>query len=172
MRTCAALFRSVLFACTLASALPGGLGAATAANVCGLSAAPAGPQDQALRNFAHDLGLRQIEAFVGVANYVHNTGRLPACYLTKAAAEAKGWHPGSDLWKTAPSTAIGGDAFYNRGRRLPAKYDGRYREADLDYAGGKRGAHRLIYVSGGAGTWLQWVTVDHYRHFFKLPEAE
>ncbi|MFI4987559.1 MAG: ribonuclease domain-containing protein, partial [Alphaproteobacteria bacterium] len=132
----------------------------------------AGPQDQSLRTLAHDLGLVEVEAFVAVANTLHRKGALPSCYLTKRQAEAKGWRPGEDLWRAAPGTAIGGDRFANREHRLPAKYDGSYREADLDYAGGARGANRLIYVEHGQGTWLQWVTVDHYRHFYALPEAE
>ena len=112
----------------------------------------------------------QLEAFVAVADAIHATGRLPACYLTKRAAEARGWRPGGDLWRAAPGAAIGGDRFGNREGSLPSRYDGRYREADLDYAGGHRGAKRLIYVEGGRGQWLQWLTTDHYRHFHKLPE--
>jgi hypothetical protein len=143
---------------------------ASAQTVCGLPAGAPGSQDAALRRFAHDLGLKQIDAFVSVANHLHRTGKLPDCYLTKRRAEAKGWRPGHDLWQVAPGGAIGGDVFTNRERRLPAKYDGRYREADLDYAGGHRGAHRLIYVQAGPATWLQWVTVDHYRRFFRVPD--
>jgi hypothetical protein len=170
MRSASRLIRFALAATALALALAGP--PLAAASVCGLAQMQAGPQDQALRNFAQDLGLRQVEAFVAVANRLHDSGRLPSCYLTKEAAEAKGWRPGSDLWSVAPGAAIGGDRFGNREHRLPAGDDGRYREADLDYAGGARGADRLIYVESGEGTWRQWVTVDHYRHFYALPEAE
>jgi len=170
MRFVSATIRSVLLAAAL---LLGPAGApASAADVCGLAQAQPGPQDAALKTFAHDLGLKQVEAFVAVANYLHSTGRLPLCYLTKGQAEAKGWRPGADLWSAAPGSAIGGDRFGNREHRLPSSYDGRYREADLDYAGGARGAERLIYLDNGQGTWRQWVTIDHYRHFYELPEAE
>ena len=170
MRFVSVPIRSVL----LAAALLLGLASApaSAADVCGLAQAQPGPQDAALKTFAHDLGLRQTGAFVAVANYLHSTGRLPPCYLTRRQAEAKGWRPGANLWGVAPGSAIGGDRFGNREHRLPSTYDGRYREADLDYAGGARGAERLIYVDNGQGTWRQWVTVDHYRHFYELPEAE
>ncbi len=167
--------RAVLSAAALLAALaalPAAPARAAQPTVCGLADARPGPQDQSLKNLARDLGLREVDAFVAVANTLHRTGRLPGCYLAKRAAEAKGWRPGGDLWRVAPGAAIGGDRFGNREQRLPAQYDGRYREADLDYAGGHRGADRLIYVDRGEGTWLQWVTVDHYRHFFELPEAE
>jgi ribonuclease T1 len=170
MQFASLLIRFALVVLALALALPGL--PLRAASVCGLADAQAGPQDQALRNFAHDLGLSQAEAFVAVADRLHDTGHLPSCYLTKEAAEAKGWRPRTDLWSSAPGAAIGGDRFGNREHRLPAGYDGRYREADLDYAGGARGADRLIYVENAQGTWRQWVTVDHYRHFYPLPEAE
>lgn len=173
MRSATTLLRPLALALTLlCSASLGSTAAVLAATVCGLPPGQPGPQDQSLRNFAHDLGLKQITAFVAVANHLHRTGKLPPCYLPKEAAKAKGWRPGQSLWHVAPGTAIGGDRFSNREHRLPATYDGRYHEADLDYAGGKRGSHRLIYVEGAEGSWLQWVTVDHYRRFFKLPEAE
>jgi len=170
MRFASISIRFALVAAALAFTLAGP--PLSAASVCGLADAQAGPQDQALRNFAHDLGLRQADAFVAVANRLHDAGRLPSCYLTKREAEAKGWRPGTDLWSVVPGAAIGGDSFGNREHRLPDRFDGHYHEADLDYAGGHRGADRLIYVQDEEGTWRQWVTVDHYRHFYALPEAE
>jgi len=170
MRIASIPIRIVLLAAALLLGLAGA--PASGAEVCGLAEAQPGPQDEALKAFAHDLGLAEADAFVAVANYLHNTGRLPPCYLTRRQAEAKGWRPGANLWAVAPGSAIGGDRFGNREHRLPSTNDGRYREADLDYAGGARGAERLIYVESGQGTWRQWVSVDHYRHFYELPEAE
>jgi len=169
MRIVLKLMRSVSLAAGLALALAA---IPAMAAVCGAGERQPGPQDDALRRFAQDVGLKEIDAFVGVANTLHRTGALPACYLTKRAAEARGWRPGSDLWRVAPGDAIGGDRFSNREHRLPASYRGHYREADLDYAGGHRGPARLIYVENGQGTWRQWVSVDHYRRFYRLPEAE
>ena len=106
-------------------------------------------------------------AAVGTMSWVHRTGRLPECYLTKRRAEERGWRPGSDLWRVAPGHSIGGDNFGNREGRLPPR--GRYVEADLDYAGGRRGAARLVFVRDSRGRWLQWITTDHYRTFQEVP---
>ena len=144
-----------------------------AATVCGAEPLVAGPQDEALRAFARSAGLDFPEVFVSVANTLHFEGRLPRCYLTKEEARRVGWRPGRNLWEKAPGRAIGGDAFGNREGRLPAIHNGRYRVADLAFDGrrdgGRRGAHRLVFVEGTAGDWLMWVTVDHYERFLKVP---
>jgi len=118
MRFASMSIRFALTAVALALVLAGP--PLSAASVCGLAEMRSGPQDQALKNFAHDLGLRQVDAFVAVANRLHDSGRLPACYLTKRAAEAKGWRPRMDLWSVAPGAAIGGDS---RAGRCEAKND-------------------------------------------------
>ncbi|MBY0430926.1 MAG: hypothetical protein K2Q10_07005, partial [Rhodospirillales bacterium] len=120
----------------------------------------------ALRTFAQAAGLNHPDAFLQVANHIFQFGRLPECYVTKADAQHLGWQPGSDLWKVAPGKAMGGDRFGNREKQLPF---GQYVEADLDYSGGKRGAKRLIFARNSAGTWKQWVTVDHYVTFRPVP---
>jgi len=56
-----------------------------------------------------------------------------------------------------------------RVRPLPANDNGAYREADLDYQGGRRGARRMVFVLGSEGRWLQWITLDHYRSFERVP---
>ncbi|HZT51622.1 MAG TPA: ribonuclease domain-containing protein [Stellaceae bacterium] len=124
------------------------------------------PQDAALVAFAHAAGLRFPEAFRNLADYLHATrGRLPECYLRKRAAERLGWRPGRDLWAVAPGAAIGGDRFANREGRLPARWYGRYVEADLDYEGGHRGKHRLVFVRDMGDAWLLFVSADHERSF-------
>ncbi len=125
-----------------------------------------------MRDFAREHHVDYVEAFVAVVDAIERTGRLPDCYLSRRAAEARHWHEGADLWEIAPGAAIGGDRYGNRDDRLPSAYNGRYREADLDYAGGHRGGHRLVFVEESPGRWLLWVTTDHYRHLFKLPAAE
>lgn len=142
---------------------PGG----AAAGVCASGTAIASPRDAALVAFARHAGLAYPDAFRALADYLHDNGgtALPSCYLTKRAAEARGWRPGGDLWAVAPGAAIGGDRFANREKRLPRAWDGRYVEADLDYAGGHRGVHRLIYVRGMGGLWLFFVTTDHEASF-------
>ncbi|HSC80500.1 MAG TPA: ribonuclease domain-containing protein [Chitinolyticbacter sp.] len=88
--------------------------------------------------------------------------RLPPRFVTKQQARAAGWQPGQDLWRILPGHSIGGDRFGNRERRLPT---GDYREADLDYQGGKRNARRLVYQVPGR----RYLTVDHYQRFVEIP---
>jgi hypothetical protein len=125
------------------------------------------PQDRALVAFAQRAHLAYPQAFRRIADHLHADGgaALPPCYLTKRAAEARGWRPGGDLWRVVPGGAIGGDRFDNREGRLPHQWNGRFAEADLDYAGGHRGADRLIYVRGMGERWLLFVTTDHDRSF-------
>ena len=134
---------------------------------CGASVSVPAEHAQRLTAFAERAGLRQARAAAGTIWHVHSTGRLPECYLSKRDAEGRGWRPGGDLWRAAPGTAIGGDRFGNRERRLPAR--NRYVEADLDYTGGRRGAARLVFARDTKGRWLIWVTTDHYRSFREVP---
>jgi ribonuclease T1 len=90
--------------------------------------------------------------------------QLPGKFVTKRQAQQTGWRPGRDLWNV-PSLrfkSIGGDHFGNREGRLPR---GDWREADLDYQGGRRGAKRLLFSRDG----LRRVTVDHYQTFVEVP---
>ncbi len=134
---------------------------------CGAAIEVPAEHAQRLSAFAERLNLRQVRAAVGTIWHVHETGRLPDCYLTKRDAEERGWRPGSDLWRVAPGAAIGGDRFGNREGLLPER--NRYVEADLDYTGGRRGAARLIFARDTKGRWLLWVTNDHYRTFQEVP---
>lgn len=91
---------------------------------------------------------------------------LPDKFVTKQQAQRAGWKPGRSLWDVPAlkGQSIGGDRFGNREGRLPA--GGRkWREADLDYKGGHRGAKRLLFANDG----LRMVTVDHYRTFVEVP---
>ncbi|NVN93130.1 MAG: ribonuclease [Desulfuromonadales bacterium] len=94
---------------------------------------------------------------------------LPAQFVTKKQAKKFGWRPGSDL-SSIPrlqGKSIGGDNFGNYEGRLPG-YIRTWREADLDYKGGHRGAKRLIYSREGKRN----VTVDHYRTFHEVPPCQ
>lgn len=92
--------------------------------------------------------------------------RLPDKFVAKREAQQSGWRPGKDLWRipALKGKSIGGDRFGNRERRLPA---GNWREADLDYRGGHRGAKRLVFSSEGQ----RRVSVDHYQTFVEIPEC-
>ncbi len=159
--------RKAIVAMFAAAAL--GLGPAQADQPPACGAAVEVPEEHAqrLKTFAEKLELRQVRAAAGTMWHVHSTGHLPDCYVTKRAAEERGWRPGGDLWRAAPGTAIGGDHFGNREGRLPAR--NRYVEADLDYTGGRRGAARLVFSRESKGRWLMWVTTDHYRTFHEVP---
>ena len=63
---------------------------------------------------------------------------------------------------TLRGSSIGGDRFRNLEGRLPDK---KWREADLDYKGGHRGAKRLVFSWDGE----RFVTVDHYNTFVEVP---
>ena len=92
--------------------------------------------------------------------------RLPSKFVTKRQARGMGWRPGQDLW-TVPGLrgkSIGGDRFGNREGRLPGGSRG-WREADLDYKGGRRGGKRLVYDGEGRRV----ITVDHYSKFLEVP---
>lgn len=158
-------------AALLAAATLGAIPAARAETrqVCGTAVEIPAAEARALTAFADKARLRHARAAAGTMWHIHSTGRLPDCYLTKREAERQGWRPGSDLWRSVPGAAIGGDRFGNREGQLPA--GGRYVEADLDYAGGRRGAARLVFVRDSKGRWEQWVTVDHYQSFTKVPAA-
>lgn len=144
-------------------------GLARAGAPCGTELGGSVAPAVSLQRFAAGLGIQYPAVFAAVARYIDTTGQLPPCYLTKEQAQRAGWSPGANLWGHAPGTAIGGDRFGNLERRLPAAYNGQYVEADLDYAGGRRGGHRLIFVRNRPGSGLIWVTTDHYRTFHQVP---
>jgi len=93
--------------------------------------------------------------------------RLPEKFVTKRQAQQAGWRPGRDLWRVPAlrDKSIGGDRFGNREGRLPP---GDWREADLDYKGGHRGAKRLLFSREG----MRRVTVDHYQTFVEVPPCQ
>lgn len=123
------------------------------------------PEEQRLVAFAAELGLRDAPGFVEAVLSVRRDGRLPARFVEKREAERLGWRPGDDLCRVAAGRAIGGDRFGNLERRLPEGQGRAWREADLDFACGRRGARRLLFSSDG----LVFVTLDHYQTFREVP---
>jgi len=100
-----------------------------------------------------------------VAEYLHIYGHLPPNFLTKSEALDLGWDSGEDLWDYAPGMSIGGDRFGNYEGLLPE--DGSYRECDVNYYGGRRGAERIVFDTEGG----IWYTDDHYESFTQLYEG-
>lgn len=126
--------------------------------------------DQTARDFNRALTIKIDEKELAEAlqhlNKSRNTA-LPPRFVTKREAKSAGWQPGRDLW-SAPALqgrSIGGDHFGNREGRLPNEARRNWKEADLDYKGGKRGPKRLLFSNDG----LRMVTVDHYKTFKEVP---
>ena len=119
---------------------------------------------QELSAFAERLGLRDVGGFVETVQSLRESGRLPPRYVTKAEAQARGWH-GGGLCGVWPDHVIGGDRFNNFGGQLPGNPGRVYREADLDADCRGRGPKRLIFSNDG----LIFVTVDHYNTFTPVP---
>lgn len=100
-----------------------------------------------------------------VVSYLQQHQRLPDYYLTKKQAREQGWDAGKgNLCSVLPGKAIGGDRFSNREGQLPAANNRVWREADINYQCGHRGADRLLYSSDG----LIYVTRDHYKNFIRM----
>ena len=97
-----------------------------------------------------------------VALYIHTYGHLPDNFITKNEAKDLGWDSGrGNLQDVAPGKSIGGDRFGNYEGLLPK---GNYKECDVNYSGGFRGAERLIYGTDGS----VYYTSDHYQTFTQL----
>lgn len=99
-----------------------------------------------------------------VALYIHQYGKLPGNFITKAEAQKLGWSGGS-LEKYAPGKSIGGDRFGNYEGKLPKKSGRTYTECDIDTRGASaRGAKRIVFSNDG----LIYYTDDHYNTFTLL----
>ncbi len=100
-----------------------------------------------------------------VAAYIHTYGKLPSNYITKKDAKQSGWDSGKgNLHEVLPGMSIGGDRFGNHEGKLPKEKGRTYTECDIDYAGGRRGAKRVIFSNDG----LIFYTEDHYNTFEQL----
>lgn len=99
-----------------------------------------------------------------VALYIHQYGKLPGNFITKAEAQKLGWS-GGNLEKYAPGKSIGGDRFGNYEGKLPKKSGRTYTECDIDTRGASaRGAKRIVFSNDG----LIYYTDDHYNTFTLL----
>lgn len=95
-----------------------------------------------------------------VVSYIRQYHRLPDYYVTKKIARSRGWNASvGNLCQVLPGKVIGGDIFANRERQLPSAYRRVWREADINYRCGRRGAERLLYSNDG----LIYVSRNHYR---------
>lgn len=108
---------------------------------------------------------------VGILRSLNATNgkKLPPRYVNKRRAHEAGWRPGQDLWQVhgLQGKSIGGDRFINREGQLP-NVRGIWREADLDYKGGRRNSKRLLYAQDAPA----FITVDHYKTFKEIPACK
>ena len=134
------------------------------ASVAGGSAAAAG----AGAAFAADVSVSEDGTYTDkdhVALYLHLYQKLPANYVSKTKAKKAGWDAEKgNLWDVCPGKSIGGGTFYNDDGLLPEKSGRTWKECDIDYAGGYRGAKRICYSNDG----LVFYTDDHYQSFTQL----
>lgn len=103
--------------------------------------------------------------FEGADYWLQKYGILPDKYIGKKEAKELGWVSVlGNLDEVAPGKMIGGDIYRNRNGHLP-KADGRiWYEADINYTGGYRSRHRILYSNDG----LIFVTYDHYETFAEI----
>ena len=98
-----------------------------------------------------------------VALYINTYHKLPKNYITKNEAKKIGWDSeNGNLDEVAPGKSIGGDRYGNYEKKLPQGE--KYKECDVNYRGGYRGAERLIFTSDGT----VYYTNDHYNSFERL----
>ena len=104
-----------------------------------------------------------------VALYIHTYGHLPSNFISKTKAKKAGWVSNKgNLDEVCPGMSIGGSTYYNEGwdgeELLPEAPGRTWKECDVNYHGGYRGAERLVFSNDG----LIFYTNDHYKTFTQL----
>jgi hypothetical protein len=100
-----------------------------------------------------------------LALYIHEYGHLPDNFISKTKARKAGWKSSKgNLDEVCPGKSIGGGEFHNDEGRLPDARGRTWRECDVGYEGGFRGAERIVYSNDG----LVYYTDDHYKTFERL----
>lgn len=109
--------------------------------------------------------ISQLTAEKNVVSYLQQHHQLPDYFVTKKQARAAGWDARSgNLCQVLPGKAIGGDRFSNREHSLPAASGRVWREADINYHCGRRGADRVLFANDG----LIYISRDHYKHVVRV----
>lgn len=100
-----------------------------------------------------------------VAAYIHEFGHLPSNFISKTKARKAGWVANKgNLDEVCPGKSIGGSTFYNDDGKLPEASGRSWKECDIGYEGGYRGAERIVFSNDG----LVFYTADHYKTFEQL----
>lgn len=110
-------------------------------------------------------GTATIDGKAGADYWVKCLKCLPTNYLSKQDARERGWkNKLGNLRQVIPRATIGGDFFDNDKGKLPTRPGRIWYEADINYTGGYRNTHRLLYSNDG----LTFVTYDHYNTFYEI----
>ncbi|MCD8181008.1 MAG: phage head morphogenesis protein, partial [Firmicutes bacterium] len=110
-------------------------------------------------------GTATIDGLSGTDYYIKYYGLLPENYLSKREARAVGWKSyKGNLRDVTSDGTIGGDIYYNDDAKLPVASGRTWHEADINYTGGYRNTHRILYSNDG----LIFVTYDHYETFYEI----
>lgn len=110
-------------------------------------------------------GTATIDRGRGADLWLYLYKKLPDNYVKKEDAAKKGWvQIKGNLRKVIPGATIGGEVYKNREGKLPKALGRIWYEADINYMGGYRGKHRILYSNDG----LMFVTYDHNNTFYEL----
>lgn len=110
-------------------------------------------------------GTATISSNDGADYWIKYFQELPSGYITKEVAKKAGWvNIKGNLQSLLPGAIIGGDSYGNRELRLPNAPGRIWYEADINYTGGYRNKHRLLYSNDG----LIFVTYDHCKTFYEI----
>ena len=100
-----------------------------------------------------------------VALYIHTYGTVPPNFVSKTKARNAGWEASEgNLWEVLPGMSIGGGGWHNDEEVMPGEYYDQWYECDINYAGGYRGAERLVYSDNG----MIFYTPDHYESYCRI----
>ncbi len=100
----------------------------------------------------------------GADYVVKYTGKLPDNYISQDAAEKRGWEKKKgNLWDVLPGACVF-TVHNNWKKKLPESPGRIWYEADLNYQGGYRNKHRLLFSNDG----LIFVTYDHYLTYYQI----
>lgn len=109
--------------------------------------------------------IESLTAEKNVVDYLRQNHHLPDFYITKKQARSAGWDArAGNLCQVLPGKAIGGDRFSNREQSLPSALGRVWREADINYHCGRRGADRVLFASDG----LIYVSRNHYKNVVRV----
>ncbi len=110
-------------------------------------------------------GTATIDKLYGADYNLKQNGGLPGNYIDKGTAKRMGWNPlKGNLREKIPNAMIGGNVFANKNKRLPEMAGRIWYEADINYTGGFRNEHRILYSNDG----IIFVTYDHYTTFYEI----